>query len=402
MSICFSKIQKVLNKNYFLCLTALVMLNGISFAQLSPAFAQLSPEPIPNIATLPSKIPQSWLFAHDVAFYSLTAGKVMLIDPLSESRNVRGMIRAAQFASFRQSKKANELLVAETFLSRGTRGEQVDVLTIYDASTLKQKGEVILPGNKRMQVVTQKAVLQLTRDEKFALIFNFSPASSITVVDLKSRKIVNNIDVPGCMLIYPLGKRGLATLCGDGAVLSISLDQNGQVKTKSKSQAFNDIDNDPLFMKAAWHNGIAYFTSFKGKIQPIDMSGKKAKVMNSWPISDKHVSALPSARPSGWQIISADKQGLLYVIMRANAANGDHKYGGGAIYVLDTRSQKLIDVILLDIDGFSIEATKGRDSVLAVTNINMELDVFDLTTRNKLKTIGGWGPAMPLALHGAQ
>ena len=366
------------------------------------ASAQLAPEPIPNVSTLPKEIPQSWVFAHDNAFFSLTTGRLMLIDLLSENRNFRGVVRASLMGPFQQSLKRGELYVAESFYSRGTRGKQIDVLTIYQTNTLKEKAEVILPDNKRLQAVIQKAALQLTRDENFALVFNFSPASSVTVVDLQKRKVVNEIDTPGCSLVYPLGQRGFATLCADGTALSITLDKSGQVKAKSKSKPFNDIDNDPLFMKAAWHNGTAYFTSYKGKIQPIDLRGNKAKVLRAWDMPHDHMSALPNARPSGWQIISADRNGQLYVLMRANAGEGDHKFGGGAVYVLDAKNKKLADVIVLEMDGFSIEATNSPAPVLAVTNINMELDVYDTANRNKLKTIGGWGASMPLAIYGAK
>lgn len=378
------------------------IMGGVSGVRAQSS-APLPSEAVPNVATLPQKIPQSWVFAHDASFFSLTTGKIMLIDTLSESRNVRGMIGAAQMAGFQQSKKRDELYIAETFLSRGTRGDETDVISIYDTKTLKFKKEIILPGKKRLQIVTQKAAFQLTRNEKFALVFNFTPASSVTVVDMVRREVVNEIDVAGCMLIYPMGKNGFATLCGDGALLAVNLNRYGQVKSQKRSRKFNDISDNPLFMKTAWHKGVAYFTSFKGNIQAIDLSKDKFKVLRSWKIPSNHRNALPNARPSGWQIITADARGNLYVVMRANAGNGDHKFGGAAIYVLDPSAKKLIDVLALDVDAFSIQATNSKSRpTLAVTNINMELDIFDLKTNAKLRTVGGWGPAMPLALHGAK
>ena len=77
------------------------------------ALAELPAEPVPNVAALPKKIPDGWLYAHDVAFFSLTSGKVFLIDPKAETRNLRAIIRAGQFATFAQSKSDNEIYVAE-------------------------------------------------------------------------------------------------------------------------------------------------------------------------------------------------------------------------------------------------------------------------------------------------
>ena len=54
------------------------------------------------MASLPTPS-EHWIYAHDAAFYSLTSGKVLLIDVASDSRNLLGLIGAAQFPSFRQS-----------------------------------------------------------------------------------------------------------------------------------------------------------------------------------------------------------------------------------------------------------------------------------------------------------
>ena len=60
---------------------------------------------------------------------------------------------------------------------------------------------------------------------------------------------------------------------------------------------------------------------------------------------------------------------------------------------------RVTDVIPLATPGVSIEATRGDPPLLAVTNADMQLDVYDPRDHRKLRTIGNWGPAMPLALH---
>ena len=363
--------------------------------------AELPAEPVPNVASLPKKIPDGWLYAHDVAFFSLTSGKVFLIDPKAETRNLRAIIRAGQFATFAQSKSDNEIYVAESFFSRGTRGDQVDVLTIYDTTSMHQTGEIILPTGKRFQVVTQPAALQLTRDEKFILVFNFTPASSVTVIDRQKRKIVNEIDVPGCMLIYPQGRRGFATLCNDGSLLSMALDRTGKPSKPVRSAVFNNIDEDPLFMKPAWIEKKLYLASYMGGIQSVDLKGKKAKIDAMWRIPSNHRDALQNAKPSGWQVIATDSEERIYVLMRANAGAGDHKWGGQAVYVLDPKNRSLINVLPLKTDGFSIQVTNGKEPLLAVTNANMEIDIYTLNGAHQ-RTIGGWGPATPYTLYGVE
>ena len=360
----------------------------------------LPAEPIPAVASLPAQTGH-WIYAHDAAFYSLTSGKVFVVDVGADSRNVLGLVGAAQFASFRQSPERGELYVGESFFSRGTRGEQTDVLTVYDAGSLRLRGEVLLPGAKRMQVVPQKAALQVTRDGAFALVFNFTPASSVTVVDLAGRQVVNEIALPGCMLTYPFGPSGFVTLCGDGSLLGVVLDRDGRSLRQHRTETFNDIDGDPMFMKAGWVGEIVYFPTFGGWIQPIDLGGPEPMPMPRWRLETDLSGAPEGAKPSGWQVISADAAGRLYVLMRERAQPGDHKSGGDTVWVVDPVQRTVTNIVSLDAPAISIEATRASQPLMAVTNLDMQLDVYDPAS-GLVRTIGGWGAAMPLALHAAR
>ncbi len=376
------------------CLALLALLPGLAWAAAPP----LPAEATPAVVTLPSPS-EHWIYAHDAAFYSLTSGKVFVVDVGVDTRNVLGLIGAAQFPSFRQADTRGELYVAESFFARGTRGTQTDVLTIYDGASLQWLGEVVLPGAKRMQVVPQKAALQVTRDGDFALVFNFTPASSVTVVDLARREVVNEVALPGCMLTYPFGASGFVTLCSDGSAHAVVLDGAGQVVREGRTQPFNDIDGDPMFMKAGWVAHTAYFPTFDGWVQPLDLSGDEPVAAPRWRLETDLPGAPGSARPSGWQVISADSGGRLYVLMRENAGRGDHKFGGETVWIADALTGRVTDIVPLVTPGVSIEATRGDPPLLAVTNADMQLDVYDPRDHRKLRTIGNWGPAMPLALH---
>ena len=102
------------------------------------------------------------------------------------------------------SQDKSELYVAETFWSRGSRGDRTDVVTIYDAKTLEPTGEVMLPAG-RFLVVPKKHNPTLTTDGRYLLSFNMDPAFSLSVVDIKARKYVGEIETGGCSLAYPTG-----------------------------------------------------------------------------------------------------------------------------------------------------------------------------------------------------
>ncbi|MFX8934007.1 amine dehydrogenase large subunit, partial [Acinetobacter baumannii] len=70
----------------------------------------------------------------------------------------------------------------ETYFSRGTRGERTDVVTLYDPAHLSVIGEISVPP-KRSSNMPMLSNAQLTDDGRFLMIYNFTPAQSITVVD---------------------------------------------------------------------------------------------------------------------------------------------------------------------------------------------------------------------------
>ena len=86
--------------------------------------------------------------------------------------------------------------VGETYWSRGSRGDRVDVVTTYDAKTLFPTGEVILP-NGRFLVVPKKNNLQLTTDGRYLLSFNMDPGFGLSVVDLQEKRYVGEIETGG-------------------------------------------------------------------------------------------------------------------------------------------------------------------------------------------------------------
>jgi methylamine dehydrogenase heavy chain len=359
----------------------------------APAFAADFPrplpvEPMPAVETLPAIWPTSWMLVHDMNFTSLLDGRVVVVDTSGETRNLKGVMPAGQFASFAASSGRSEVYVAETFYSRLTRGERTDVLTIYDRATLAPKGEVVLPGGKRGQFVSTKNALQLTNNDSWALVFNFTPASSVTVVDLAARKILHDIDLPGCSMVYPVGPRGFATLCADGTMTTIGLGADGQVASTKTGKAFNDIDKDPMFMMPAMIGTTAWFVTFQGNIRGIDMAGPVAAEKSAFSLGTAEGGS-PAWRPGGWQVITADAAGRLYVLMSPNGKEGSHKDGGTEVWVVDPTSRRRVQRIKLESPGISIETTREPQAGLVVARPDGVLDVYDATSGALRRSLGG-------------
>jgi len=369
----------------------------MAFVVVGGVHAELPVEAIPKVEKLSPDYPESLIFAHDANFEALIAGRVVLVDVAPDTGNYKGALDAAQFASFVESKQRDELYVAETFYSRGTRGERTDVLTIYDKENLAPIDEIMLPGGKRGLVVSNRYTIQLVDQDRYLFLFNFTPAASVLMLDMNSRTILSETSIPGCALIYPTGKRGFSSLCSNGSMYTAQFDTKGQVVHQERIEPFFGVDDDPLFDKPVFIDKSAYFPTFQGKMQVIDLSGNTPRPGKPWSLLSAGEQE-KNWRPGGWQIASVSDAGLIYVLMHPDGANGSHKDGGSEIWVYDPKTQQRLKRIELENWGVSIELTSGEAPYIVVTNGEMQLDVYLAATGEWIKMIGG-AAAMPFNLH---
>ncbi|WP_219895022.1 amine dehydrogenase large subunit [Aquisediminimonas profunda] len=356
-----------------------------------PAYGQRFPDPLPPEETpasakLPEAYPPSYVFVNDLIAIAMVTQRVAIVDVASDEAALKAQVQVGYWGQLLSSSTRPELYAAGTYYSRVTRGERTDAITIYDKATLKPIDEIILPGGKRGLLVTHKDNFQFTNDEKWALVFNFTPASSITVVDLVARRVLSDVDVPGCTFAYPLGKRGFMSLCADGTMLSVSLDEKGKVLDSVSSKAFNDIDNDPMNMIPARHGGKAWFTTFDGNIRAIDLSGSVARDLGAFALPHEK-TALGEWLPSGWQPISVDPSGLLYVLMNPAGGERTQKQGGTEIWVIDPITKQRIKRFPLANAAVSIEVTHEESPSLVAARESGSLDVYDAATGSLRRSI---------------
>jgi methylamine dehydrogenase heavy chain len=329
----------------------------------------LPADTIPKVQTLPAKYPTTW------SFLNYAGDRIELRNVGSDSREVKGQLQAHDSATLLVPDKRPEFYVADTVWSRGVRGTRTDFITIYDTQTLNPIGEIVLPGTKRALITAMEGLIAFTDDQRMALVFNFTPASSVAVVDLVKRQVLGEVEIPGCSLVYPSGTRGFSTLCSSGTMLTVRLDANGTVAGRSESKAFNPLDTDPLFTASTVVGGVRYFPSLHGRVQPIDMRGDEVKILPDWPL----VPAADEAghwRPSGWQIVTGDEQKLLYVLMQPEAHEGTHKDPATEVWVYNTATKTRIKRLRLARPGSSISLTHGTEPLLLV-QAGERLDVYE-------------------------
>ncbi len=361
------------------------------------AQAELQSEPIPNVVTLAVPYPETYAMVHDFAFGSLIDSSFALVD--IETRRFKGMLSAGQFATLNHSIGRGEFYVGETIHSRGVRGERQDLVAIYDFANLALQAEVELPP-RRANTVINLGNSALTADERFLLIWNQNPGTSVTVIDLDTRAVSGEIPTPGCALVYPDEAGGFVMLCGDGGLLAVSLDETGAEAGRWSSEAFNDIDNDPLSEKAAKVAGVWHFVTYGGEVQPIDVTGDRPRILERWWLTTDEERA-GDWRPAGWHWTAGHDTGLLWVGMTPNGYPGSHKDPAPEVWRFDTRSGERTARFDLRVPALSFAATRGAEPNLLAVNIEGELDIYDGESGEWQRTVGALGDT-PYMVHPVQ
>ncbi|MEZ5500250.1 MAG: amine dehydrogenase large subunit [Steroidobacteraceae bacterium] len=367
-----------------------------------PARSELPTDTLGQVETLPATYPPHWVLAQDSAFFHLIDGRVVVLDLDADSAQARykGMFNTSLIAPFAQAVSRPEMYSADTFYSRGQRGDRTDVLTIIDKRTLAPIGEVALPTGKRASTIPQRQSLVLVNGERWALIFNLNPATSASVVDVVERKYLNDIPIPGCGLILPTGERGFSSLCADGTLYTVQLDEQAQIASTSRTARFFDVDKDALFEKPAWVGGTAYLPSFNGNLVPVDLRADKPRIGKAFSLLDKDTAGW---RPGGMQLIGEDANGRIYILMHPEGREGSHKDPGAEVWVFDPLKKKRVQRIALEKPAISISLTRDGDApMLVATTIDMTLAVYSATDGRFVREISGFGAETPFLVWGAR
>jgi len=365
--------------------------------------ADLPVDKVGTVLTLPQPYPAHWVWVQDIAFEHMLDGKMILVDPRATTlrEQFKGMFNSSNIAAFAQSTTRPEVYVAETFYSRGNRGQRSDVITVYDKPNLRPIAEIPLTGNKRASAMPGRHALAMSGDESLLFAYFFTPATSIGIIDVARRALVNEVSLPSCAMAYPTGKRGFSSLCANGSMVSFQLDAAGKVANTKVLDPFFDVDADALFEKPVIANGMGYFPTFNGNLQVIDLRGDHAVLGARWNLVPE-AERKQNWRPGGAMLTGADDAGHLYLIMHPDGKEGTHKDGGPEVWVFDVAKQTRLQRITLKTWGLSIEATGGPEPLLLVTNAEMNIDVYDARTGKHQRTLAHFGQETPLIMHAAR
>jgi methylamine dehydrogenase heavy chain len=212
------------------------------------ALAQMPPNEQVTVMQLPPASPH-WVATMAPLSGSIMLTPVVLID--GDTLQVIGNLSGGLAAMFAPSPDHKFFYMAETFYARGTQGDRTDVLTIYDATHLSRAGEIPITS-KRQLALADPSSMGVTPDGRFVLMLNLTPATSVTAVDLESKKVADEIQTPGCSELLILGNREFASVCADGSMLTTDFDDSAKATSQKRTaKPFFDVEKDPVFQLPA-------------------------------------------------------------------------------------------------------------------------------------------------------
>ena len=353
------------------------------------AAAQLPLEP-GGVEQLPPHPGAHWVWVNDFAFFALPDGKAFLVD--GDSGKMLGLLSTGySFNSLVVPRSGGVIYSPEIYFARGTRGTRTDVVTIYDTVHLAPLGEVKIPP-KRASIMAMIAGQVLTDDERFLLIYNYTPAQSATVVDTRARKFVGEIDTAGCALVYPTGPRSFFSICGDGSLLVVTLNDEGRAASRTRTKALFDGIKDPLTEKGVRWGDTWLFASFEGTMYPLKITrGGGIEPTATWPL----FSAAELAqhwRTGGLQHLALHAaSGRLFAIVHRGGPE-THKDPGADVWVWDLATRRKVQQIAARNKVASIQVTRDAQPLLFGCSFESNrLDIYDAVAGKYLRSVDGLG-----------
>jgi methylamine dehydrogenase heavy chain len=302
------------------------------------------------------------MYVADFSIKHLMDGRVRVLD----QRNGRyaGVIDSGYAGQFSLAPDGKQAYVDATYLSRHSHGTRSDVLEIYDPATLRMTGDVELPA-RRAQGIYTRELMRPSSDGHYVYVQNATPSTSVTVVDVQQRKVLTEVPTPGCWALFPSQTQPLrfSALCGDGTVMTFSLNEDGSVARRASTPGFFDSDKDPIYIVAADDGESYYFLSFLGKLTQITLTGEQPVIGASrMLVPDK--DARQGWRPGGYQLMALHRaSGRLFIGMHAHGAEGSHKTPAQEIWTFDLHSGKRLARTRVS-NFLSISVNQGKPGYL--------------------------------------
>lgn len=291
-----------------------------------------------DVATLPPANPHRFF---TIGF----RGSFVIFD--GDSGKLEGQVPVGGYSNIALSPDNSRIYIAETLWSHGNRGKRMDLLSIYDGTTLNLLKEIDLPG--RALVTPKLNDLTLSASGKRAYVYNMQPAASVFWVDLVRQSVGGTAEVPGCALTFPWGESGVSSLCSDGSLAMVTFPDQGAPKV-THTKPFFDAAADPIFDNSVYDGatGTAVFLSYTGRIYTAKL-GAEPVIQKPWSINEAAGQKAAGTgtdelawRPGGVQPIAWHRASDRIFVLMHPGSYWSHHDAGTEIWVLNLKTHALL------------------------------------------------------------
>lgn len=262
-----------------------------------------------------------------------------------------------------------------SFYSRTYYGDRLDLVQVYDLKTATVIDEIEIPA--KAAGIGHSGMINLIND-RFVGVWNITPGSSISIVDIVDREFIGEISTPGCAALYPTAE-GFITPCADGTWQYIALDDDGMEASRTNSASFFEIAVDPVYDYAVPSDNGWLFLSMDGLVFDVTVEDGEVVVAEPWSINPadtdtRIANGLIPEKDDSWRIggrqpfaYSADKQ-LLVTIMHEGGGQETFEDAGEEIWGFSTKTKRRGFRLEMDegIKAASVQITTDADPLLIV------------------------------------
>ena len=273
-----------------------------------------------------------------------------------------------------------------SFYSRTYYGDRTDAVLTFDARTMEPIGEVIIPS--KSAGIGHSGMIGLI-DDRFVGVWNITPAMSVSIVDARAQDFVGEISTPGCAAVYPVG-RGFLMPCGDGTLQYVALNRDGTESSRSRSDAFFEIDEDPVFDYAVPTADGWLFLSMDGLVFEATVEDGEISVTEPWSILAGEEEG-SEWRIGGRQPFAYNGElGLLFTLMHEGGGQETFEDAGFEVWAFSMASKRRGYRLVLDEEApaSGIQVTQDGEPLLILAPEETDSTrIYDAVTGHPLREI---------------
>jgi methylamine dehydrogenase heavy chain len=358
-----------------------ILLAGFLLLRATASYAEIAPEET-SVETL-GQPTNDW-------FINNSGAAAYLFD--SADGNMLGLLSLTGYTpAVAVSHDRGEVYAAESYLSRNNRGDREDVLTVYDIATLSPVAEIDIP-DKTLEV-TGDFNIQLMGNGRHLVVYNFSPAQSVSVIDVESRQFSGEISTPGCGVIMAVSDASFLMICGDGSLQLIRLADDGTESDRVRSKRFFSVEEDAVFERVARTRDGWLLVSHAGIAYDVSVDNAKISVSEPWSLVSEAEQA-ELWRPGGYGLLSVHRRSNLAFVLMHQGEVDTHHEPGSELWIFDTDKHKRVARWVLDTPWSNILVLQGERPRLIADADDGKLRIYDALLQRFERAIAGPGVSL--------